>query len=106
MSNLNPIAPPRFVAHATLLRLFARMAPNIQKVVSALVTSYANNQTTLAVLIRKRKQRIQNQYAVLNVLNIVDALHLQCHASGFSVFNFVTVQPMPCTSTKILSSFD
>ena len=67
MSNLHPIAPARFVAHATLLRLFARMAPNIQKVVSALVTSCANNQTTLAILIRKRKQRIQNQCAILHV---------------------------------------
>ena len=63
MSNLNPIAPPRFVAYATLLRLFARMAPNIQK-----VTSFDNNQTTLAVLIRKRKQRIQNQCAIVHVL--------------------------------------
>ena len=102
MSNLNPIAPPRFVAHATLLRLFARMAPNIQKVVSALVTSCANNQTTLAVLIRKRKQRIQNQCAILHVLK----KEVECHASGFSVFNVVTVQPRPCISTKILSSFD
>ena len=83
MSNLNLIAPPRFVAHATLLRLFARMAPNIQKVVSALVTSCANNQTTLAVLIRKRKQRIQNQYAVLNVLKRRWNVMLQ--ASLFSI---------------------
>ena len=81
--SLNPIAPPRFVAHATLLRLFARMAPNIQKVVSALVTSCANNQTTLAVLIRKRKQRIQNQYAILHVLKRRWNVMLQ--ASLFSI---------------------
>ena len=83
MSNLNPIAPPRFVAHATLLRLFARMAPNIQKVVSALVTSCDNNQTTLAVLIRKRKQRIQNQCAILHVLKRRWNVMLQ--ASLFSI---------------------
>ena len=73
MSNLNPIAPPRSaVAHTNLIRLFEiapnfeKISPIVQKVISA--RFFGSSQCTLVKLIRKRKQRIRKQRAILHVL--------------------------------------